>query len=29
MAGFGDEEIDTIAADSEADSQQEGWKAPV
>src|SRR5581483_10696354 len=29
MAGFADGEIDTIAADSAADSQQEGWKAPV
>ena len=29
MAGFGDAEIDTIAADSETDAQQEGWRAPV
>ena len=29
MAGFADAEIDTIAADAEADSPQEGWRAPV
>ena len=29
MAGFGDAEIDTIAADAATDAQQEGWKAPV
>ena len=29
MAGFVDEEIDVIAADSEADAHQEGWRAPV
>ena len=29
MAGFGDAEIDTIAADAEADSEEEGWRAPV
>ena len=29
MAGFADAEIDTIAADARADSEQEGWKAPV
>jgi uncharacterized ferritin-like protein (DUF455 family) len=29
MAGFGDTEIDTIAADAEAGSDQEEWRAPV
>jgi uncharacterized ferritin-like protein (DUF455 family) len=29
MAGFADDEIDTIAADARADAEQEGWKAPV
>jgi uncharacterized ferritin-like protein (DUF455 family) len=29
MAGFGEAEIDTIAADAEAGSNREGWQAPV
>ncbi|HEY4409910.1 MAG TPA: DUF455 family protein [Acidimicrobiia bacterium] len=29
MAGFGDAEIDTIAADARDDADEEGWKAPV
>jgi uncharacterized ferritin-like protein (DUF455 family) len=29
LAGFGDTEIDTIAADAEDDFDQDGWRAPV